>query len=128
MIKPWILKFSSKICLNEFWCLIFGQLTGAVKYSNCISAEGWDPPTPIKYPEYDIKPSDDEASALQLWEIWRTSSLLLLPGPLWPWMVALDGVLSMGQIELFNHLNCLQINDMLKWIVRNRTVWQFNGV
>ena len=31
-----------------------------------------------------------------------TSSLSLLPCPLWPEVVARDGVLSMGQIELFD--------------------------
>ena len=31
-----------------------------------------------------------------------TPLLPLLPGPLWPGMVALDRVLSMGQIELFD--------------------------
>ena len=39
-------------------------------------------------------------------------SLLLLPGPLWPKVVAPDKVLSMCQIEL----NC---ELMLNWIVRN---------
>ena len=32
----------------------------------------------------------------------NSSSLSLLPGPLWPEVVAPDRVLSMGQIELFN--------------------------
>ena len=36
----------------------------------------------------------------------------LLPGPLWPWVVAPDRVLSMGQIELFEILNYVQINDL----------------
>ena len=31
-----------------------------------------------------------------------TPSLLSLPGPLWPLVVAPDRVLSMGQIELFD--------------------------
>ena len=37
---------------------------------------------------------------LELWEMQSTPTLLSLPGPLWPGMVALDRVLSMGQIEL----------------------------
>ena len=40
----------------------------------------------------------------------------LLPGPLWPGVVAPDRVLSKGQIEL----NCIL---MLNWIVRNRSVY-----
>ena len=39
---------------------------------------------------------------LELWVMWSTLSLLLLPGPLWPRVVAPDSVLSMGQIELFD--------------------------
>ena len=37
---------------------------------------------------------------LQLWGMWSTSSLPLLPGPLWPGVVVPDKVLSMDQIEL----------------------------
>ncbi len=42
---------------------------------------------------------------LELWGMWSTPSLPLLPDPLWPREVAPDRVLSMGQIEL-NHLLC----------------------
>ena len=53
-----------------------------------------------EYPGYDTKQSDGEAPVvLELWGIWNTSSLPLLPGPLWPGVVAPDWVLSMGQIE-----------------------------
>ena len=37
---------------------------------------------------------------LEFWGMRITPSLPLLPGPLWPGMVAPDRVLSMGQIEL----------------------------
>ena len=37
---------------------------------------------------------------LEFWGMWSTFSLLSLPGPLWPRVVAPDRVLSMGQIEL----------------------------
>ena len=37
----------------------------------------------------------------EIWGMWSTLSLLLLPGPLKPAVVAPDRVLSMGQIELF---------------------------
>ena len=42
---------------------------------------------------------------LELWGMRCTPSLPLLPGPLWPGVVAPDRVLSMGQIEL----NCVLI-------------------
>ena len=41
-----------------------------------------------------------------------TPSLSLLPGPLWPGVVAPDMVLSIGQIELnynYTKLNCLKL-------------------
>ena len=38
----------------------------------------------------------------ELWVMLSTSLLPLLPDPLCPVMVAPDGVLSMGQIELFD--------------------------
>ena len=50
---------------------------------------------------------------LELWGMLSTSSLPLLPGPLWAGVVALDRVLSMGQIELFDHLTvCKQMTDI----------------
>ena len=33
--------------------------------------------------ENDTKPSDSEALVLELWEMWSTPPLRLLPGPLW---------------------------------------------
>ena len=60
-------------------------------------------PFPNECLEYDIKQSDGEAPVmLELGGIWSTPSLQLLPGQLWPWTVALDGVLSMDQKELFD--------------------------
>ena len=48
-----------------------------------------------------MKQADDGAPVmLEFWEMWSTSSLSLLPGSLWPRVVAPD--LSMGQTELFN--------------------------
>ena len=58
-----------------------------------------------------MKQSDSDAQVmLELWRIQSTFLLPLLPGPLWPGVIAPDRVLSMGQIEL----NCLL---MLNWIV-----------
>ena len=53
--------------------------------------------------------------------MWCTSSLLSLPGSVWPGVVAPDRVLSMGQIGL----NCV---FMLDWIVWNRTVFDIESV
>ena len=51
-------------------------------------------------PRYDTKQSDGEAPVmLELWRVWSTSLLSSLSGPLWTGLVALDRVLSMGQME-----------------------------
>ena len=48
-------------------------------------------------PRHDAKQSDGEVPVmLELWGMQSTPSLSLLPGPLWPGMVAPDRVLSMG--------------------------------
>ena len=73
-------------------------------------------PSPNKCTEHDTKSDGEVPAMLELWGMWNTPSLPLLPGPLWPKIVALDRALSMGQIEL----NCIL---MLDWIVWIRTVW-----
>ena len=75
------------------------QSAGAAKYTDCISAEGYD--SPNECPGYDTKQFDGEVPVTpELWGMWSTPSLPLLPGPLWPVVVAPVRVLSMGQIEL----------------------------
>ena len=60
---------------------------------------------PNECPAYDTKQSDGEVPAgLELWGMRSAPSLPSLPGPLWPRMVAHDGALSMGQIELTAYL------------------------
>ena len=72
-----------------------------------------------EYPGYDTKQSDDEVPVmLELWGMQSTLSLPLLPGPLWPGVVAPDRILFIGQIEL----NCVL---MLNWFAGNRTVLIF---
>ena len=74
-------------------------------------------PFPIRRPGYDTKQSNGELPVmLELWEMQRTSLLLLLPTPLRSGVVALDRVLSIGQIEL---------NTVL---MPNRIVWNINLV
>ena len=70
-------------------------------------------PPPTECLEYDPKPSEREAPLLELWGVWSTPSLPLLPWPLWPGVVVLVKVLSMDQIELYDHLTmCKQITDV----------------
>ena len=89
---------------------------GAVEYTDRTSAEGKDP-SPNECPEYDTKQSDCGVPVmLGLWGMRDTSSLLLLPGPVWPGMVA--------PIYGLNRINCIL---MLNWIVWIRTVW-LNGI
>ena len=71
--------------------LAITQSAGAVEYTNCISADGYE------YSGYDTKQSDGEVSVmLELWGMRSTPSLPLLPGPLWPGVVAPNRALSMG--------------------------------
>ena len=61
---------------------------------------------------YDTKQSDDDIPAMvELSEMWSTPLLPLLPGPLWPGMVAPDK----GPIYGFNRTNGIL---MLNCIVR----------
>ena len=54
-------------------------------------------PPPNECPWYDTKQSDGEVLAvLELWGMRSTPSLLLLPGPLCPGVVAPERALSMG--------------------------------
>ena len=77
------------------------QSTRAIEYTNCIPVEGYD--SPNEYPRYDIKQPDGKAPVmLKLWEKQSTPSLPVLPGPLWPRMIALHRILCMGQIEWFD--------------------------
>ena len=50
----------------------------------------------------------------ELWGMRSAPSLQLLPDLPWPGVVTPDRVLSMGQIELFDHLTvCKQMIDVL---------------
>ena len=68
----------------------FAQSAGVVEYTDSTSVE--EHPRPAnESPGYDAKQSDVEVSVmLELWGMRSTSPLQLLPGPLWPRMVALD--------------------------------------
>ena len=70
--------------------------SGAAEYADCMSAEEYS--SSNEWPGYDTKQSGGEAPVLGLWEMWSTSSLPLLPGPLWLEMVVPLMVPSKGQI------------------------------
>ena len=73
---------------------------GAVEYTDCTSAERYDTHPHNECPVYDTKQSDrDFPGMLELWGMRGTPSLPLLPGPIWPGMVAPDRALSMGLIQ-----------------------------
>ena len=55
------------------------HLAGAVEYVDCVPAENM---IPTSLTEYDTKPSDGEAPVLEIWRLWTTVSLPLLPCPL----------------------------------------------
>ena len=57
---------------------------------------------PNECPGYDIKLSNGEVQALEIWGMSSTPSMPLLPGQLWPEVGAPDRVLSVDQIELFD--------------------------
>ena len=74
-------------------------------------------PTPTSI--LDTKQSDGEVTVmLELWGMLSTSSLPMLPSPLYPGVVVPDRVLSMGPIEQNGLLE-------LNWIAWNRTVLTF---
>ena len=81
-------------------------MAGVIEFTDCFSAKELD--SPNEYPGYDMKQSDGEVPImLELWGMWSTSSVLLLPGLLWSRVVAPDRVLSMGTYA------------KLKWLKQN---------
>ena len=88
---------------------MLAQSAGAVEYSEGIAAVGVRP-LPQRMSWSDIKESDGDVPALEIWGMRSTSSTPLLPGPLWPGVLVPDRRLSMGQIEL---------NWAYKWLILN---------
>ena len=84
-----------------FWIqnLSSRQLPSQLGLKNTLTAplqRGKTPP-PNECPGYDTKQSDGEVPAvLELWRMRSTPSLPLLPGPLWPGVVAPDRALIYG--------------------------------
>ena len=72
-------------------------------------------------PGYDTKQSDGEVPVmLELWGMRSTPLLPLLPGPLWPWVVAPDK----GPIYELNRANGILILNWIIWL--NRIAWNRN--
>ena len=63
-----------------------------------------------------LKPSDDEAAALEFYGTWSTSSLPLLPDPFWLRVAVPDKVLSIGQIE---QTVSKQMTDVKLWLLQS---------
>ena len=81
------------------------NLTGAVEYTDCISAMVRD--SPNESPGYGTKQSDGEVPVeLKLREVYTTPSLPSLPGPLWFGVEALYRVLT--KLCTYTKLNCLK--------------------
>ena len=126
-----MINYLATTCLPQI--IIFPVSWGCKIHQLLLCRRARTPP-PNECLGYDTKQSDGEVSVmLELLEMQSTPLLPLLPGPLWPGVVALDKVLSMGQIEL----NCvLMINwiasngtfCILNWIVWNRTVFDIEAV
>ena len=90
-MSNWIIWNKTVLTLT----LCIAQSAGAVECTDCASAAGWD--LPSGYPGCDTEQSGVEVSVmLELWGVQSAPSLLLLPGPLWPGVVAPDGALSVG--------------------------------
>ena len=86
--------YSLFLSFYHFLSFFFVKSAGAVKYTDCTSSEGYDPPN--QCPEYDTKQSDGEVPVmLENWGIRSTPSLPSLPRSLWPEVVDPDKTLSM---------------------------------
>ena len=96
-----LINLSQRRSFKEEQISCVAQPPGAAEFTDCISSDEYD-----SFNEclgYDTKQYDDEASLrLELWETRGTPSLPLLPGSLWPGVVAPDRFLYMGQIEMFD--------------------------
>ena len=81
------------MCVYKY-TFVLAQLAGAVEYTDCTSAEGKEPLN--ECPGYVTKQYDGEIPVMLGFGGMRsTPSLPLLPGPLWPGMIAPDRALSM---------------------------------
>ena len=86
-------------------------LTGAVEYTDCILQRSKT--------RYDTKQFDGETPVLEL--LWDVEYPFIAIAPR-------STLTQNGSNRNVWHLNCMETNDLLIWIVRNRAVWPFNYV
>ena len=80
-------------------------------------------PTPDESLEYNKKQSEGEAPVMvEIWGIRITPSLSSFPSQLWPWVVALDRALYMGQIELNSVVILTELFEIKVFL--HLTVWK----
>ena len=88
------MESSKEIHILPFFFL--AQSTGAVEYTDCTLQRSKTPPA-NECPGFDTTQSDGEVPVmLELWGMRSTPLLPLIPGPLWPGVVAPDRVLCMS--------------------------------
>ena len=90
---------------------LWNTLTASLQWSKT-------PPRPQQVSWIWKKLFDDEAPALEIWGMWNTPMLPLLPGLFWSGVVAPDRILSMGQIE---QTVCKQMTDVKLWLLYSYT-------
>ena len=94
--KLFSLTLSIHLHTVKWFQVLLAQSAGAVEYTDCPSTDAEDPP-PNECPGYSTKEFDGEVPVmLELRGMRSTTSLSLLPGPLWPGMVVPDRAQSMG--------------------------------
>ena len=112
LVLDWNTWYHITVQTNYYYYYYHHHQIGIIAYNQIIvSLVGWGckihrlhlcrgvnpSPTPNKYPGYDTKQFDGEVSVmLELWGMWSTPSLPLLPSLLWPGVVVPDRVLSMA--------------------------------
>ena len=116
---PQALQFNSNDSTQHSFAycqMVLAQSAGAVEYTDCFSADGKDHPNECLV--YDTKQSNVEVPLKpEILGMRSTPSLPWFPYLLWFGVIALDRVLSMGQIEL-----CILMLNGIAW---NRTVLKF---
>ena len=127
--------YKSILDLDVFKCKLkscFCPVGWGCRIHRLLLCQGLSPPPQRVSWIYDTKQSDGEVPAmLELWGMWSTLLLPLLPSSLWPGVVAPDKGPIYGlnrtkwwlTLTVFIHLNYV---FMLNWIVYNRTKLYLN--
>ena len=109
LMLNWIICNKTVLTFNSVYCPV-GWGCGIHRLHLCKGVR-----SPNECPGYDTKQSDGEVPVmLDLWGMWSTPSLLLLPGPLWPRTVAPDKQ-SDGEVSVMLELWGMQSTPSLPW-------------